>query len=189
MPKEIAPGCPRSNLSFERRKTVEKFRKLIFRIVDFSAYISNFCIAVNMLIVVASVIGRVLFHSAILGVTDIAGYAFGMSVVFAFCVTEKDNSHVRMDLLLNVLPRRGQIVDHVIVGILNLIMITLIMLIFIRDTLVTFESGMSSWVLSIPYYPFVAAAVIGVLLYLVTAIVNFITAFDQWKVKTTEVSA
>ena len=160
---------------------MKKFRDIIFKIDEAFVKVANVCIFLNMMVVVISVLGRVLFRSPILGITDIVSFAFGLSCVLAFCITEKNRSHIAMDLLFQVLPRRGKIANHAIVGSLNLFTLAFITIIFFRYIGNTYNNHMASWVLHIPYYPFVAAAAIGMVLFLATAIANFFCIFDELK--------
>jgi TRAP-type C4-dicarboxylate transport system permease small subunit len=86
-----------------------------------------------------------------------------------------------MDLFLTILPRRGKIVDHVAMGALNLFTLGLITFVFFRYIGSTFNNHMVSWVIHIPYYPFVAAAAIGMVLFFATALANFFIVLDELK--------
>ena len=160
---------------------MKTFRDIVFKISGAFEKIASACIALNMMVIVISVLGRVLFKSPILGLTDIVAFAFGLSCAFAFCITEKRRGHISMDLLLTHLPRKGKIVNHVAVGVLNLFTLGVLTIILFRYIGSTFNNHMVSWVLHIPYYPFVAAAAIGMLLFLATALANFFTIFDELK--------
>ena len=160
---------------------MKKFRDIIFKVDEVFVKVASVCIALNMMVVVISVLGRVLFRSPILGLTDIVAFAFGLSCVFAFCVTEKNRNHITMDLLFQVLPRKGKIVNHAIMGTLNLFTLAFITIIFFRYIGNTYNNHMSSWVVHIPYYPFVAAAAIGMVLFFATALANFFMIFDELK--------
>ena len=158
----------------------------MFKIDDAFVKIANVCIFLNMMVVVISVLGRVLFRSPILGLTDIVAFAFGLSCAFAFCITEKNRNHITMDLLFQVLPRRGKVINHAIMGTLNLITLAVITYLFFRYIGNTYDNKMSSWVVHIPYYPFVAAAAIGMLLFFATAVANFFCIFDELKAPPTD---
>ena len=86
-----------------------------------------------------------------------------------------------MDLLLTILPRRGKIIDHMTMGILNLFTLGVITFIFFRYFGSTLNNNMVSWVVHIPYYPFVAATAVGMTLFLATALANFFIVLDELK--------
>ena len=160
---------------------MKKFRDIVFKVDDAFVKVSLVCIALNMVLVTVSVVGRVLFNSPILGASDVVAFSFGLSCVFAFCITEKHKNHINIDLLMTILPVKGKLVNHAIMGTLNLITLAIIAVIFFRYIGNTYNNSMSSWVVHIPYYPFVAAAAIGMVLFFFTALANFLNAFDEIK--------
>jgi TRAP-type C4-dicarboxylate transport system permease small subunit len=159
---------------------MKRFRDAVFKIDDIMCMLANLCIVINMTVVVLSVIGRMVFKSPFMGLTDLVSFVFGLSCVLAFCYTEKTQGHIKMDLLMERLPPAGKKVLHVIIGILNLGCIALIAALLFRYTATTFASKAATWIIKLPYYPVVFVAAVGMTLFFITALVNFIDGLGGW---------
>jgi TRAP-type C4-dicarboxylate transport system permease small subunit len=160
---------------------MKRFRDAVFKIDDIMCKLASLCIVINMTIVVLSVLGRLFFKTPFLGLTDLVSFVFGLSCVLAFCYTEKTQSHIKMDLLMERLPPAGKRVLHVIIGILNLGCIAVIAASFFRYTGATFASKSTTWIINLPYYPVVFVAAVGMTLFFITALVNFINGLGGWR--------
>jgi TRAP-type C4-dicarboxylate transport system permease small subunit len=160
---------------------MKRFRDAVFKIDDVMCMLANLCIVINMAVVVLSIIGRMVFNTPLPGLTDLVSFVFGLSCMFAFCYTEKTQGHIKMDLLMERLPPAGKKVLHVIIGILNLGCIALIAALFFRYTGATFASKSATWIMKLPYYPVVFVAAVGMTLFFMTALVNFIDGISGWR--------
>ena len=157
---------------------MRKVRGVIFKLCDIFNILACICIFANMMVVVAHVVGRVFFKSPIFGLVDIVGFAFGLSCVFAFCVTEKNNGHVKLDFLMEKLPPAGKKILHTILSVLYLATIAIIAFQFYRYTASTFNNKTVTWIVRLPYYPVVFLTAVGFTFYFLTALVNCLSFFE-----------
>jgi len=157
---------------------VRKFRSVVFKACDIFNVLACICIFLSMMVVVVHVAGRVFFRSPIFGLVDIVGFAFGLSCVFAFCVTEKNNGHVKLDFFMERLAPTGKKILHVILGVMYLGMIAIIAHQFYRYTATTFNNRTVTWIIRLPLYPVVFLTAVGFTLYFLTALVNFLSFFE-----------
>ena len=142
---------------------------------------ANITLVANMLLIVYSVLGRVIFKKPVLGLVDMVSLIFALTCVFAFCYTEKEEGHVRMDLLIQNAPRIGKIILHTITGVIAILVLVFIMAAMYSHAVKTFAAGNISLTIGIPYFPFVLVTAISITFFLVTIVLNFIKAYGEWR--------
>ena len=162
---------------------MQALTKIIYYIDDKLGFLANLTLVANMGLIVYSVMGRIVFSKPLGGLVDMVMMIFALTCVLSFCYTEKEKGHVRMDLILQKLPRVGKIILHTITGaiaIFVLVCITTAMYQYAGKTLAAHNITMT---VAIPYFPFVIVAAISLTLFLATMVLHFVKAYDEWRVK------
>ena len=102
--------------------TLEKVYRAINKICDtISATMIAFCI----LVTVANVLARVFFKSPFKGAIEMIQYTMFTAVCFALAPCNDNKGHIKVDLMLEVLPPKVVNVLEIIVGIISMIGFTL----------------------------------------------------------------
>ena len=164
-----------------KERTMKSFRTVVYTLDQYFGYLSCFFIVANMLIVVYSILMSHFFNSPIAGLTDIVGFVSALNVAFALGYTEKERSFVQIEFVANFFPMILQVIIHVIVGVINMSILTVVLLQFFNYGLSTYASGNVTWVMYLPFYPVAFACCIGFALYLLTTVVHFLDQFIEWR--------
>ena len=162
---------------------MQVFSKLIGFISKYIGILASIALTANMAVVVYSVMGRVVFSKPLLGIVDMVAVIFALTSAFSFCYTETQNGHVRMDLLIQKLPRIGKIVVHTITGIVGMTVLTILMVSIYYYASKALAANNITMTIDIPYFPFVMVTAISLTFFLIAMIYNFIRAYDEWRVK------
>ena len=118
-------------------------------------------LALMMFIMAFDVIGRYFFNSPISGGLEMVEYFMAIIVPssIAYCASRK--SHVAVDLVVDHLPKPVKKILEIIVTCLSIIFVALISWQNFDYIFETYDSNLTSAVLKIPSYPFVASVCIG----------------------------
>jgi TRAP-type C4-dicarboxylate transport system permease small subunit len=92
----------------------------------FNNFISSFLLIVMMLLVVTNVTGRYLFERPLHGTIEITEFIMVTIVYFTLSHTQAIKSHIRVEFLLGVMPRRMKIVFDLITYVFGLTIFALI---------------------------------------------------------------
>jgi len=114
-----------------------------------------------MFLTMADVLLRYVFGSPVSGAFEMIEYMMAVVVPFgiAYCAHEK--SHVSVDVVFDLLPGGIQVILNCANSLIVLVLFVLFAwqnLIFVKET---YQSGITSGVLYIPAYPFVATTALG----------------------------
>ena len=162
---------------------MQAISKIIYKIDDGLGTFASITLVANMAIITYSVLGRILFSRPLGGLVDMVMMIFGLTCALSFCYTEKEKGHVRMDLLLQKLPRVGKIILHSVTGIIAIFVLIFIMTSMYQYAAKTLAAGNITMTVAIPYFPFVAVLAVSITLFLATMVLNFVKAYDEWRVK------
>lgn len=119
--------------------------------------LSAACLALMMFLTALDVGLRYIFNSPIPGALELVEYMMALIVPFALAITAFEKAHIGVELVMDRFPKR---LRAVVACLTNLAVFTLYGLIGWQSFLYSFEqhdSGMTSAVLLIPQYPFVAS--------------------------------
>jgi len=133
-------------------------------------------LAAMMFLMAADVIGRYFFNAPISGGLELIEYMMAIIVPLSVAYCALQGAHVSVELLVDRLPRTTQRILRVFTGGLGIIFVGLISwqnFLYIGEM---YRSHMTSAVLRIPTYPFVAATAVGMCVF---AIVMFVQLFDR----------
>ena len=133
---------------------LDAFVKPITR--GFQAF-AAFVLAVMMFLTALDVALRYIFSSPIPGGLELVEYMMAVLVPFAVTITAYEKAHVGVDLIMDRFPKRLRNLVAVATTALMLVFFTLITWQCFIHIAEQYRSGLTSAVLLIPHYPFVAA--------------------------------
>jgi TRAP-type C4-dicarboxylate transport system permease small subunit len=132
------------------------------------------CLAAMMFLTAADVLLRYLFNKPIMGSYELIQYMMVITITVGLACCGLGKGHVTLDALTSRLPRRTRAIIDSIVGLLSLIIVLLIT----RQTCIYIttlqKSQLTSTVLLIPVYPFVAIVAFGVAFFCVVLMLHFL---------------
>jgi TRAP-type C4-dicarboxylate transport system permease small subunit len=146
--------------------------------------ISTTCLALMMFLTALDVGLRYIFNSPIPGALELVEYMMALIVPFALTITAFKKAHIGVELVMDRFPKRFR---AGVACVTNLTVFALYGLITWQSFIFIFQqhdSGMTSAVLLIPQYPFVASLTAAfALLSLITLMhffENLTEVFSQW---------
>ena len=86
------------------------------KISDFAGVTAGILIVAMWLLMTAEVVARNVFHSPILGASEIAIYLYVSAVYFGFSYAQKAGAHIRVELLYEKLGEGAKKIDDIIVS-------------------------------------------------------------------------
>jgi TRAP-type C4-dicarboxylate transport system permease small subunit len=119
--------------------------------------IAAFTLAVMMLLTALDVVLRYLFSSPIHGGLELVEYMMAVVVPFAVTIAAYEKAHVGVDLIMDRFSSTVQNVVAVVTTALMLVFFILITWQCFIHIAEQYHSGLTSAVLLIPHYPFVAS--------------------------------
>lgn len=136
-------------------------------------------LVVMMFLTASDVTLRYVFNRPIAGAFDLTEYMMAIVVAFglAYCAVKK--GHVKVDLVVSRLPQRAQAIIDSITGFLSLGLFSLITWQCCLHIKVQFAEGVSSTVLHIPAFPFVAVVALGSALLTLVLLTDFLDFLSQ----------
>jgi TRAP-type C4-dicarboxylate transport system permease small subunit len=125
------------------------------------AYLGAVALFVMMGLTAADVVGRYIFNAPILGVFELTEFMV-LILIFSFLAySQSHKTHVSVDLVINLLPKRIQVYIELFNHAVCLILMALVTWKGIERALELMEVGEASPNLGIPDYPFVFFLVLG----------------------------
>lgn len=155
-------------------KAVNSINKILKPVNWFFSSVGAGILALMMLLTAADVTLRYLFGSPIVASYELSEFMMVITVVFGifYCAIKK--GHITVDIVVSHFPRRFQSIVGVITSLLGLSLFCLIIwrcLLLMKDTL---DSHLVSAVLSIPVFPFVGLVALGLLVFWLTLLTDFL---------------
>lgn len=158
--------------------------KIILPIKKIFLALSIVCLALMMFLTALDVGLRYIFNSPIPGALELVEYMMALIVPFALAITAFNKAHIGVEIVMDRFPKRFR---ACVACVTNLMVLSLYGLITWQSFLYIFQqhdSGMTSAVLLIPQYLFVATlAAAFALLSLITLMhvfENLTEVFSQW---------
>lgn len=149
-------------------------RTIIDFIIKIMVCLATATLAAMMFLMAADVVGRYFFNSPISGGLEMIEYMMAIIVPLSVAYCAMQGAHVSVELLVDRLPRRVQFILKIITTGLSIFLVGLISwqnFLYIGDF---YRSNLTSAVLKLPAFPFVAATAVGMTVF---AIVMFIQLF------------
>jgi TRAP-type C4-dicarboxylate transport system permease small subunit len=147
-------------------------------VISLTNVVSSIALACIMLLVVADVVAR-LFSKSILGSIEVTEYLLAVVVAMALASSNREKAHVKVEFLVDRLPKRFQPVPAAFGALLFLAMFALIAWQMISRGLMNVgENPITSASLGIPEAPFdflVVAGTVVLCIGLIADIVGYLT--------------
>ena len=151
------------------------------RISSALAYVGAVSLFGIMCLTTADVGGRYLFNAPILGVFELTEFMI-LILIFSFLAyTQSKKSHVAVDLLVSLFPKKLQRYIALFNHFLCLILMGLITYMGFRRALELVEFGEASPNLGVPHYPFVFFLVLGCVVMCIEYIRDLLRLFGDKK--------
>lgn len=158
--------------------------KAVFRLRSwegvFNNVVSAFLIMVMMLLVVTNVAGRYVFNITVHGALEITEFIMVGIVYFTMAHTQAIKAHIRVDLLVGLMPHRTRLIFDLITYVFG----------FAIFALITWQTGLSfldSWeyleetdgYINFPIYPAKFAIPIGCFMFCIRFFVDIVDVIKQ----------
>ena len=150
------------------------------------AYTGGAVIAVMMLLVVAQVLCRLLLKTSIEGTLEVVSICMAMAIFLGYSPCEEINHHVKVELVLAVLPERVR-------RLLNMLVYPLAIGIVMVSAYQVGLEAIDSWKISetlpgadfqVPIYPAKIVCFIGYFAFLIQLIISFAGIFGKAEQRT-----
>ena len=162
---------------------LQKVADLLIRInqplVTLLKYIALWTLALMMFLTFVDVLGRYVFNSPVPGAGELIQFMMGIFVTFSVVYTAHQKSHIGVDLVINRFNKNTRKIIGCITSFISLfifIFITWQTIVSISDE---FHSNLTSAVLYIPVYPFIAASAFGFVILCLVLLADFIGLFSE----------
>ncbi len=131
-------------------------------------------LAAMMFLTAADVILRYIFNMPVPGSYELTEYMMTIVISFglAYCALEK--GHVRIDMVVEHFPKKVQAVLDSITSLVGVALFVIIAWQSFLQVVIEFDSGVTSTVLYIPVFPFVAIVAFGSATLAIAVFVEFI---------------
>ena len=144
--------------------------KIIRSLSRLLGYVATVMLGFMMLLTVADVTLRYLFNAPITGATELSEFMMVIVVFPAFAWVAVERSHIRVDLLISIWPRRVQLIVEIFVLLLSL---GIYCIIAWRAFVESMTVETTSSLLSVPHFPFYWIMTVGVIM-LCLAIISLV---------------
>lgn len=144
-------------------------------LVAFLKYIALWTLALMMFLTFVDVLLRYAFNSPIPGATEIIQFMMGIVITFSVVYTAHEKAHIGVDLVIDHFPDRAKTYIGCITSLLALILFVFITwqtIVFISDE---YHSRLTSAVLYIPVFPFIAISAVGFVILCLVLLSDFLS--------------
>jgi TRAP-type C4-dicarboxylate transport system permease small subunit len=158
--------------------------KIILPVKKIFLAVSTACLGLMMFLTALDVGLRYIFNSPIPGALELVEYMMALIVPFALAITAFQKAHIGVEIVMDRFPKRFR---SCVACVTNFTVLALYGLITWQSFLYIFQqhdSGMTSAVLLIPQYPFVASLTAAFALLSLITLMHFLEnlteVFSQW---------
>ena len=148
-------------------------------LVNLLNHIANWALAVMMFLTFIDVLLRYLFNSPIQGAQEIIEFLMAIVIPFSIVFCAQSKSHIAVDFIIEVFPTH---VKKILGTVSDLLMLVLFIPITWQAFVIVieeFESNLTSPVLYIPVYPFVAVVALAFLVLTFILIEQFVSSLME----------
>ena len=135
--------------------------------------ISGTCLALMMFLTALDVGLRYIFNSPIPGALELVEYMMAVIVPFALTVTAYEKAHIGVEMIVEKFPKRFRTYVACVTDLMTLVLYSLITWQGFLYIFEEYDSGMTSAVLLIPNYPFVASLTAAFALFSLITLMHF----------------
>ncbi len=163
----------------ELKKGIDLLNRLNRPLIAVIKFIALWVLAGMMFLTFADVLLRYLFNSPIPGATELIEFMMGIAVTFSVVYCAYKKSHISVDLVIANFPDRARKWLDCITSLITLILFLLITwqaFIYVVDE---YGSRLTSAVLYIPVYPFIATAAVAFAVICLVLLVEFLSHLSE----------
>jgi tripartite ATP-independent transporter DctM subunit len=158
------------------KETVSSAQRLVMHITRGTNSVGVVLLMGMMLIVVADVFLRIFFNSPIIGSYELVQFLLVAMIFLGLPNTTYDEAHISVSLATSKLPRRLRLLTECVMLIYSLFLFVLMTMMNIVRTGEVWELQETSYMLSIPLFPFYAAVALGCA---IVSVVLLLQLFDR----------
>ena len=160
-------------------KAADSFNRVVRPVSGVFHSIGIGVLAVMMLLTASDVALRYVFNRPISGSFELTEYMMAIVIAFglAYCAVAK--GHVRVGLVVDRFPQRAQAIIDSVTGLLGLGLFSVITWQCVLQVKIQFDSGLTSAVLFIPAFPFVAVVAFGSAMLCLVILADFFDSLSQ----------
>jgi len=161
------------------QRGTDLFNRLNRSLVAFLKYAALWILAMMMFLTFVDVLLRYLFNSPVPGATELIEFMMGIVVTFSVVYCAHKRSHIGVDLVIERFPERTRRLIDCITSFLALILFLLITwqaFIYIADE---YHSKLTSAVLYIPVYPFIATVAVALAILCFVLLAQFLSFLSE----------
>ena len=150
--------------------------RLYLIIMGILAGIAAIVLTAMMFLILTDVVLRYVFNSPITGSYEIIQYMMAILISFAIVYCAYKRSHVSVDIVFDQLPPKPQSIVACLGSLIVLILFILIAwenVLYIKET---YDQRLTSTILYIPTYPFVASVAVGFVAICLVMFIEFLHA-------------
>ena len=155
-------------------RVINSLYRILKPVNKVSSSVGMGCLAAMMFLTAADVLLRYVFNKPIMGSYELIQYLMAITVTVGLACCGLAKGHVTLDVLTSRLPRRTRAIINSVVGLLGLIIASLITWQTCIYITILQKSQLTSTVLLIPIYPFVAIVAFGFAFLCVVLVLHFL---------------
>jgi TRAP-type C4-dicarboxylate transport system permease small subunit len=159
---------------------VQNFTRLIVQIL---LAVAATVLALMMFLTATDVLLRYIFNKPLSGAFELVEYMMALIVPFSIVYCAEQKSHVAVDLIMDHLPHKFQRVVSIFMLLATIsfaILMTWENIIYVRET---YTTKVTSAVLLIPTYPFVAPVAVGIGAFAIVLCVQLFQYFSKEEIQ------
>ena len=160
-------------------KLIQALRRVIDPLVRIISYLAAGILALMMLITAADVLLRYLFTRPISGTWELTSYMMAVVVSFGLSYCALVKGLISVEVVTSRFSHRTQSVLNCVTYFLSFCFFALITYRSIFYIKLMFESNLVSAVLLIPAFPFIAALALGILVFTLVILRDFLEYLSQ----------
>lgn len=146
--------------------------KIIHRIVYYICFVGMIVFLVMMLLTTGDVIGRGILNMPIPGAYELTSYMLSVIVLLGLGYSQQIDQHVRVEVLVNKLSPRGQLILNFMLTLVGIIFFGLVIWQGWLFGLKGVHVKTTSDILRVPTYPFQFLVALGAFLFVVESIMK-----------------
>lgn len=155
----------------------KKIDKVLLRINTVLSVLTYVGFVGIMLLMSADVLLRKLTGGGIIGTYEIVQYVLMAAVFASFAYTQSLKGHIKVTMLLHVMPEKVRYLLAGIMGLLSTAAAGVVAWSAVQQALYSMSAGTKSGVLGFPYYPFYWIEVVGMAAYAVVLLWDALKSF------------
>lgn len=142
-------------------------------------YIALWTLAMMMFLTFVDVVGRYVFNSPVPGAGELIEFMMGIVVTFSVAYTAYQKSHIGVDLVIDRFSKNTRKLIRCVTSLLTFCMFVFITWQTSLNISDEFNSKLTSAVLYIPVYPFIAIVAFGFLVLCLVLLADFLDLFSE----------